>query len=225
MDISIIRRMNLKKFISEYLDSGKYKNYAEFCTNKGLEASYLSQILNGHRNIGERSARNLELKIGLSQKSLDNPTTIQGIKEQLQNQELPVKMIPILTMSQAKKWREYVKGTLKASDYTFTDYSGSSMDQLFCVLVNDPSMFPRFQIGDKLIIDPTASPEPSDFVLAESEDNKRVFFNKYRILSYTSYHQPEFELIPLNPDFPSITSTEHLISIIGVAVVHIQTLK
>lgn len=225
MDISIIRRMNLKKFISEYIDSGKFKNYAEFCAEKGLEASYLSQILHGHRNIGERSARNLEGKIGLTPKSLDNPTTIQGVHDQTQPPELQVKMIPVLNMTQAKKWREYTKGTLRATSYTFTDYKGASSDQIFCVLVNDPSMYPRFKIGDKLIIDPTAKPAPSDFVIAESEGHNSVIFKKYRVLSYTNYRQPEFELISINPDFPKITSNEHAISIIGVAVIHVQSLK
>lgn len=79
--------------------------------------------------------------------------------------------------------------------------------------------------GSSLIIDPTAKPVPSDFFIAESEGYNSVIFKKYRVLNYTNYRQPDFELISLDPDFPKITSTENVISIIGVAVIHVQSLK
>ncbi len=45
----------------------------DFANQHGLDASYLSQILNGHRNLGEKAAANLEDKIGLPSGSLVNP--------------------------------------------------------------------------------------------------------------------------------------------------------
>ncbi|MER2098849.1 MAG: helix-turn-helix transcriptional regulator, partial [Pseudomonas qingdaonensis] len=45
----------------------------DFANQHGLDASYLSQILNGHRNLGEKAAANLEEKIGLPSGSLVNP--------------------------------------------------------------------------------------------------------------------------------------------------------
>lgn len=39
----------------------------------GLNPSYLSQILSGHKSIGERAAKNLEAKLGLRQGILVNP--------------------------------------------------------------------------------------------------------------------------------------------------------
>jgi phage repressor protein C with HTH and peptisase S24 domain len=46
----------------------------DFANLHGLDASYLSQILNGHRNLGEKAAANLEEKIGLPPGSLVNPS-------------------------------------------------------------------------------------------------------------------------------------------------------
>ena len=45
----------------------------DFANQHGLDASYLSQILNGHRNLGEKAAATLEDKIGLTAGSLVSP--------------------------------------------------------------------------------------------------------------------------------------------------------
>lgn len=45
----------------------------DFADLHGLDASYLSQLLNGHRRLGERAAANLEEKIGLSRGVLVSP--------------------------------------------------------------------------------------------------------------------------------------------------------
>lgn len=47
----------------------------DFANQHGLDASYLSQILNGHRNLGEKAAANLEEKIGLPAGTLVSPST------------------------------------------------------------------------------------------------------------------------------------------------------
>jgi transcriptional regulator with XRE-family HTH domain len=46
----------------------------DFANQHGLDASYLSQILNGHRNLGEKAAANLEEKIGLPSGALVSPS-------------------------------------------------------------------------------------------------------------------------------------------------------
>ncbi|BBH44722.1 S24 family peptidase [Pseudomonas sp. KU43P] len=45
----------------------------EFAEAHDLDASYLSQLLNGHRKLGEKAALNLELKIGLAAGTLTSP--------------------------------------------------------------------------------------------------------------------------------------------------------
>lgn len=46
----------------------------DFANRHGLDASYLSQLLTGHRNLGEKAAATLEQKIGLAPGTLVNPS-------------------------------------------------------------------------------------------------------------------------------------------------------
>jgi transcriptional regulator with XRE-family HTH domain len=65
MDIQQNRINNLRRVIS------KFSSAAEFGTVTGVSTSYLSQILNKHRNFGEKAARKIEEKAGLKAFSLD----------------------------------------------------------------------------------------------------------------------------------------------------------
>lgn len=62
-----LRRRTLAKLIGEM----RTKDFAE---QHDLDASYLSQILNGHRGMGEKAARKMEIKIGLPDGTLVNPS-------------------------------------------------------------------------------------------------------------------------------------------------------
>lgn len=50
----------------------------DFANQHGLDASYLSQLLNGHRKLGEKAAATLEEKINLPPGSLVNPEPLSG---------------------------------------------------------------------------------------------------------------------------------------------------
>lgn len=51
------------------------KTQKEFADQYNLDASYLSQLLNGHRSLGEKAAANLEAKIGLAEGTLTAPSS------------------------------------------------------------------------------------------------------------------------------------------------------
>lgn len=68
MNISEIRRLNLKRLIGSKVPSGKV---ADFAKEYDIDASYLSQLLNDHRTIGEKSARKIEQKAGILSGELD----------------------------------------------------------------------------------------------------------------------------------------------------------
>ncbi|WP_010219948.1 helix-turn-helix domain-containing protein [Pseudomonas syringae group genomosp. 3] len=50
-------------------------NQKDFANQHGLDASYLSQLLNGHRKLGEKAARTLETKADLPAGYLVSPAT------------------------------------------------------------------------------------------------------------------------------------------------------
>jgi transcriptional regulator with XRE-family HTH domain len=66
MDINQLRINALRRAMGQT----SQKDFANSC---GLDASYLSQLLNGHRNLGEKAAANLEVKIGLPAGTLVSP--------------------------------------------------------------------------------------------------------------------------------------------------------
>jgi phage repressor protein C with HTH and peptisase S24 domain len=71
MDIKQIRVKALKAVMAG-------ASQKDFANQHGLDASYLSQILNGHRNLGEKAAANLEEKIGLPSGSLVSPVALES---------------------------------------------------------------------------------------------------------------------------------------------------
>lgn len=73
MDISLIRRLNLKAVCDNAVKMGIAKNVTHLCRIKDIDPSYVSQLINGHRNLAEKSARNLEDKLGLKSGALDDP--------------------------------------------------------------------------------------------------------------------------------------------------------
>ena len=66
-----IRRRNLRALIDEYTADDKMSDgeFAELITvddeGKRMDPSYLSQLKNGHRGIGESTARNIEVSLNL----------------------------------------------------------------------------------------------------------------------------------------------------------------
>lgn len=53
----------------------------DFADQHDLDASYLSQLLNGHRPMGEKAARNLEAKVGLPAGYLTSPASVNPTNE------------------------------------------------------------------------------------------------------------------------------------------------
>lgn len=89
MDVYENRRLNLKAEIGH--DRGAIKSYADA---HDLNESYLSQIINKHRRLGEKAARHLERKAGLEPFFLDadpaehgKTDPIRGIRTALDSAE------------------------------------------------------------------------------------------------------------------------------------------
>lgn len=74
MDIPKLRVDALRRLIG----ADSLKDFAE---RNDLDSSYLSQILNGHRNLGEKAARNMEEKIGCKPGVLVSPLITEPTKD------------------------------------------------------------------------------------------------------------------------------------------------
>ena len=137
---------------------------------------------------------------------------------------LELKKIPVLDFVQAGLFKEVDYDGLIPLSHTYTDYLGKNPEAIFSVIVEGNSMSPDFIQGDKLIIDAALAPKPGCFVIAQNGSNEATF-KKYRLVGFDEHGREEFELVPLNPDYPTLSSKEHDITIIGVMVRHMRDYK
>ena len=89
-------------------------------------------------------------------------------------------------------------------------------EDAFALKMTNDSMTPEMRINDIQIIDPSASPNPGDYVAVKISGKPEAVICQYKKLSYTS---SEFELMTLNDNWPNITVNENVqVEIIGKVV-------
>lgn len=112
--------------------------------------------------------------------------------------------VPVVDRIQAGDWTEvsdpYVVGS--GEEFLQTDLGVSS--STFALIIEGRSMEPEFQPGDKVIIDPMVQPRPGDFVVAKRDNDQEATFKKYRLKSQDEQGREVVELVPLNPDWPTL---------------------
>ncbi len=104
-----------------------------------------------------------------------------------------------------------------AFEYLLTDLDLS--EHAFALEIDGLSMTPEFQPGDRVIVDPAITPRPGDCVVAKN-GREEATFKKYRARGINAAGQDVFELVPLNPDYPTISSEIQPVKIIAVMVEH-----
>lgn len=129
--------------------------------------------------------------------------------------------VPVIDRVRAGDWTEvadpYALGS--SDEFLQTDLGVSS--STFALVIDGRSMEPDFQPGDKIIIDPMVQPRPGDFVVAKRDDDQEATFKKYRLRSQDEQGHDVIELIPLNPDWPTLTiDRDNAGHIVGTMVEH-----
>lgn len=66
-------------------------------------------------------------------------------------------------------------------------------------------MEPDFKSGDVIIIDPEIKPHPGEFIVAANNEREATF-KKYRPTRIDANGNEHFELVPLNSDYPTLSS-------------------
>ncbi|WP_017892516.1 LexA family transcriptional regulator [Serratia sp. S4] len=132
--------------------------------------------------------------------------------------------VPLISYVQAGVWTaESDARSLEGNiDYLLTEQTLSS--GTFALKIKGKSMEPEFKEGDLIIVDPELNPLPGDYVVAKNGEHEATF-KKYRARGVTQDGQDVFELVPLNPDYPTKNSLTEHIEIIGVLVEHRRLLR
>jgi SOS-response transcriptional repressor LexA len=136
--------------------------------------------------------------------------------------ESPLYKIPILDFVQAGIFHESGYDGVNPKGETYTTYRSCRPESVFSLEVSGLSMSPEFLPGDKLVVDSAKDPYPGCYVIAQNGSHEATF-KKYRAIGYDEHGRETFELVPLNPDFPVMNSTQHEIRIIGVVVEHLRS--
>ncbi len=132
-----------------------------------------------------------------------------------------ISRVPVINRVQAGDWTEiadpYAPGA--ADEHLLTDLPVGS--NAFALVIEGLSMAPDFQPGDKVIIDPAVAPRPGELVVAKREGDPEATFKKYRLRGQDAWGRDIVELVPLNPDWPTLAiDSEHPGHIVGTMVEH-----
>ena len=107
-----------------------------------------------------------------------------------------------------------------AMGYEYIDSEIDAGEDAFFLRIKGRSMEPKFMEDDLVLIDVRRRPHPGDYVAAVN-DGGEATLKRYRELGELSASgNPHFELVPLNRDYPTLSSKTQNIRIIGVAVEH-----
>lgn len=82
----------------------------------------------------------------------------------------------------------------------------------FAVLVDDTANTPALQAGDYVYCDPDMQPAPGKFVLATV--GSQAMLRRYRLAQIDAKGRAVVELIPENPDFPTISAKATILAVV-----------
>lgn len=218
------------KYAMEIIPPKKVKG-VELARAVGVKPPSVSDWLSGKSKTMEgpnliRAAKFLKVNSTWLGTGVGTPTDLEKETEfkNAEFMQLELRKIPIFDHVQAGLFNNINYDGLIPLSYSYTDYIGSDPLLIFGLILEGLSMSPDFLPGDKIIVDGALSPKPGSFVVAQNGNNEATF-KKYRVTGYDEHGREEFELVPLNPDFPVISSKDHMITIIGVMVRHMRDYK
>ncbi len=122
-------------------------------------------------------------------------------------------LIPLLNLEQALNPSHHVQVIKEPLNITSSNFIGLSnelaklSDKAFAFKMQDESMFPEFKTHDILIIDPDIPPSPGSYVAVKLDEDD-IIIRRYKQLSTTKMQ--DYELIPLNENWPKISSQSPL---------------
>lgn len=147
-------------------------------------------------------------------------STEEGFDANVSPAQVGLRPIPVISAIQAGRLKEisdpYAPGAGSAVEYT-DDHDLSKW--AFALDISGESMLPDFREGDRIIVDPEMAPNPGDFVVARN-GSEEATFKKYRPRGINASGDMVFELVPLNPDYPTMRSDVESLTVIGVMVEH-----
>jgi len=186
-----------------------------------MGSSELSTLLKD-RAFGEKKARKLERQASMPRLWLDQEEDGKhGSAGNVKLASIGSRSVPVISYVQAGNFREAIDAYPDGGGFDYIMADQNLGDYAFALEIEGLSMLPRFNPGDRVIIDPDIHPSPGDFVVAKNKESGTTF-KKYRPRGVGENGEMIFELVPLNEDFETMRSDRQPIQIIGTMVEHRQ---
>ncbi|MGE8121505.1 LexA family transcriptional regulator [Pseudomonas fulva] len=195
----------------------------EFAEAHDLDASYLSQLLNGHRKLGEKAARNLEVKIGLAAGMLTSPPAEEPSNAAPTNVvRLPTRatkdknfvLIPYLDIAGSmghgkvapEMHIEVIRDMTVHLDWLrMQGLTFSKVENLAIITGDGDSMSGTFADGDALLVDRGISEVRTDAIYVFTLEGDLYIKRLQRLTG------GQLRMISDNPIYPPITIDESMI--------------
>ncbi|MFO9287695.1 LexA family transcriptional regulator [Legionella pneumophila serogroup 1] len=210
--------LNIKKEIGKrILEARKAKGLTLKALGElagGLKQTRLTNWEQGVRTPGPEEIKSLARALDVS------PAYLMCLSDEkrLKEAKSPSQLIPLLDYRQACEANLHIDAIREqgiTNDVIFISVSTALLPELsqaaFALKMPDESMMPEIRVNDVLVIEPSISPAPGDYVVVKMAHKPEAIVCQYKKLSYTS---PEFELVTLNNNWPNVKETEN-IEIIG----------
>lgn len=201
--MSKIRQRNFQKIADQYPAQIELANALD------ITPGYVNQLLTGHRNIGEKTARKIETRLKLDYLSLDKTPDINEPNAQYAPKLGEFRRIPVVGMAQLGD-----NGYWCDLDYPagygdgYINYP-SKDPQAYALRCTGDSMKPRIRDGEFVIVEPNMEAISGDEVLVKSNDGRVMV----KTLLYKRNERVYLQSI--NEAHPSIS-----IAIADISVIH-----
>lgn len=190
---------------------------------KGLNQGQLAKLLNVTRPLVSMWEHG-KAKPSLSTLQLLQKTLGTNFMEILDQENAPTKIQIALDANQnhLPVYKNLNRGEFILSDVpgkTHITVDGNLNPSCFAYLLNGDSMAPAFNEGDIIIVDPQAKPRTGHFVLVSFAG--KPLLREYRLRGVDPHGNVIFDATPVNPLYPTTTSSATNVGTIhGVVVEH-----
>lgn len=180
----------------------------EFADQHDLDPSYLSQILNGHRNLGEKAAKKMEEKIGCHPGYLVSPAMrteapesgARDLHSNVSGDAMPVRTGSVPVVGKAMLG---TAGYFEAIDYPVGHGEGflnifSSDPNAYGLRVVGNSMTPRIKNNEFVLVEPGREYVAGDEVLVKTTNGQAM------IKEFIYYRDGQYRFDSVNADYDPI---------------------
>lgn len=208
MDISTIRRSNLRALVLKYGGQAKLGELVD------TDPAYISQLLSlrTRADMGNRFARKVEERLGLERGWMDQPhESLPEINDPnasyraAHSQTLVARLYPLISWVQAGRWTN-TGGQFVAQDAEeWIPCTARCGPRTFALRVQGASMEDKFFAGDLIFVDPDREPTDKSFVVVRLDDSDQATFKQLIIEGdrrYLRAYNPRWPepIIELNGD-------------------------